>query len=161
MCSHEHKVSIEIEEINQDQAESLCRNITADLPEYFGIPSANEQYFAGVRTCKNLAAKINNYYVGLLSLNFPYPNNSNIYWMAVLRDHQSVGVGSRLVQAACQFAKRANATSMTVETLSPDESDDNYLKTYQFYQSLGFNPLINIKPEGYAWNMVYLVKSLK
>lgn len=151
---------IEIEEISQDQAETLCRSITQDLPEYFGIPSANEQYFKGVRDCKNLAAKINGQYVGLLLLNFPYANNSNIYWMAVLRNYQTKGIGHQLIEEACRFAKKQNAQSMTVETLAPDQADENYLKTYHFYQSSGFKPLFNIKPEGYEWNMVYMVKQL-
>lgn len=151
---------IDIEEINQDQAETLCRNITQDLPEYFGISSANEQYFKGIRSCKNLAAKVDNQYVGLLSLNFPYANNSNIYWMAILRDHQTKGIGRKLVEEACRFSRKLNATTMTVETLSPEESDENYLKTYQFYESSGFKPLINLKPEGYEWKMVYMVKQL-
>ena len=151
---------ISIEEINPDQAETLCRSITNDLPEYFGISSANEQYFAGVRSCRNLAAKINGQYVGLISLNFPYPNNINIYWMAISKDHQAKGIGRQLMVEACKFAKKQNANSITVETLSPVESDENYLKTYRFYQSSGFNPLINIKPDGYEWNMVYMVKQL-
>jgi NTP pyrophosphatase (non-canonical NTP hydrolase) len=151
---------IEIEVVNADQAEALCRTITNDLPEYFGIPSANEQYFKCIHSCKNLAGKINNHYIGLLSLNFPYANNSNIYWMGVLRQYQAKGVGHKLIEEACQLAKMLNATTMTVETVAPRESDENYLKTYQFYQSTGFKPLINMKPEGYEWNMVYMVKHL-
>lgn len=157
---HTKNAEIEIEEIDQNQAETLCRNITNDLPEYFGISSANEQYFKGVRSCRNLAAKIGDQYVGLLSLNFPYANNSNIYWMAVFKDHQSIGVGGKLMEEACELARKSNATTMTVETLSPDESDENYLKTYQFYQSSGFKPLIKLKPEDYEWNMIYMVKYL-
>jgi predicted acetyltransferase len=151
---------IEIEEINPDQAEALCRSITQDLPEYFGIPSANEQYFEGVKHCKNLAAKIDGQYVGLISLNFPYANNSNIYWMAVFRNYQAKGVGRQLIEEACRLARKQCANSMTVETLAPDQAEESYLKTYRFYQSLGFKPLLNIKPEGYEWNMVYLVKQL-
>lgn len=153
--------NIEIEEIDHDQAEILCRQVTGDLPEYFGIPSANEQYFRGVRSCKNLAAKINDHYVGLLSLNFPYGNTSNIYWMAVIRDYQTRGIGSKLIEEACRVARKLNASTMTVETLSPEHADENYLKTWKFYQSAGFKPLINLKPEGYQWNMVYMAKYLE
>src|SRR5262249_25610231 len=84
----------------------------------------------------------------------------NIYWMAVLKDHQMKGIGHKLVEEACQLSRKLNATTMTVETLSPQESEENYLKTYQFYQSSGFKPLINLKPEGYEWKMVYMVKEL-
>jgi NTP pyrophosphatase (non-canonical NTP hydrolase) len=80
--------------------------------------------------------------------------------MGVLRDYQNKGIGRKLVEEACQLSRKLNATTMTVETLSPDESDENYLKTYQFYQSSGFEPLINLKPEGYEWKMVYMVKQL-
>ena len=77
-----------------------------------------------------------------------------------MRDHQGNGLGRRLLEEACQLARKLNTTTMTVETLSPNESDDNYLKTYQFYQSLGVKPLINLKSEGYEWSMVYMVKYL-
>lgn len=34
-------MSFKIEPISPEIAESLCRQITADLPEYFGLPDAN------------------------------------------------------------------------------------------------------------------------
>jgi hypothetical protein len=52
------------------------------------------------------------------------------------------------------------ANTMTVETLAPQESDENYLKTYHFYEKTGFIPLLNLKPQDYEWNMVYMVKFL-
>lgn len=33
-----------IEQIFVDVAEQLCRQITANLPEYFGLPECNEHY---------------------------------------------------------------------------------------------------------------------
>jgi hypothetical protein len=57
---------MQIEEINSDQAEILCRKITEDLPEYFGIPSANEQYLKGVYSCTNIAVKNDNQLLGLI-----------------------------------------------------------------------------------------------
>jgi GNAT superfamily N-acetyltransferase len=49
---------------------------------------------------------------------------------------------------------------MSVETLAPAESDKHYLKTFNFYKNSGFNPLLNLKPAGYEWNMVYMALSL-
>jgi len=151
---------IQIEKVSQEVAEDLCRKITADLPEYFGLPDANEHYAIGVHSCTNLAAKMGGDYLGLISIDFPYKNNCNLYWMAVLRDFQGQGIGHKLIEDACKHAKERGATTMTVETLAPFESDENYLKTYNFYQSVGFSPLLNLKPQGYEWNMVYMVKSL-
>ncbi|ASQ47010.1 GNAT family N-acetyltransferase [Legionella clemsonensis] len=151
---------IQIAKITGEFAHTLCQTITKDLPEYFGLPGANEHYAIGVKTRTNFAAKKDNDTIGLVSIDFPYPNNANIYWMAVLRDFHRQGIGRQLVDAACQFAKTHGAKTVTVETLSPSEEEENYLKTYLFYQSVGFSPLFNLKPRGYEWNMVYMVKDL-
>jgi len=151
---------IKIETITPDLAEGLCRKITDDLPEYFGLPEVNEHYAIGVRSRLNLAARVGEEYVGLISIDFPYPENANIYWMAILQGYHRTGIGKILSYEAFKQAKNRGAKTISVETLSPEETDENYLKTYQFYRSLGFAPLFNLKPEGYEWNMVYMVKSL-
>ncbi len=147
-------------QIPANKAESLCRKITADLPEYFGLPECNEHYAKGVRERVNFGLSISDNYVGLLCLDFPYSNNANIYWMGILKDHQTKGYGCQLIHDVCDYAKQQGSSTMTVETLSPNESDENYLKTYHFYQKMGFLPLFNLKPEGYTWQMVYMCKSL-
>jgi len=123
-----------------------------------------------VKTRTNFAAKSGDDYISLVSIDFPYPNNANIYWMAVKRNFHRQGVGKQLIEAACHFAETQGAKTITVETLSPSESEENYLKTYLFYQSVGFNPLLDLvgfnplldlKPAGYEWNMVYMVKLLE
>ena len=149
-----------IEPISPQEAEGLCRTLTAALPEYFGLPECNEVYAQGVRSRKNLAAKIDGRMVGLLSLEFPDPQSGSIDWMAVAPDCQGQGVGQKLVEAASTLALEAGATTLTVETLSPQEADPHYLKTYHFYERVGFEPLFNLKPEGYAWTMVYMAKRL-
>jgi hypothetical protein len=49
-------VLIKIETIAPDLACELCRKITADLPEYFGLPEVSEHYAVGVCSRINLAA---------------------------------------------------------------------------------------------------------
>lgn len=152
---------IQIEQISEDIAEDLCRKITADLPDYFGIPETNEHYFVGMRSNHNFAAKLGGDYIGLISLDFPYPNNCNIYWMAILQEHQGKGVGHKLIERACKYARKIGATTITVETLAPSQSDENYLRTYDFYQAVGFTPLIDLKPKDCEWNMVYMIKNIE
>ena len=151
---------IKIELITPDAACALCRKITADLPEYFGLPEVNEHYAIGVRSRLNLAVSMSGEYVGLISIDFPYPENANIYWMAILRRCHRIGIGTILSYEAFKHAKHRGAKTISVETLSPEEADANYLKTYHFYKSLGFAPLFNLKPQGYKWNMVYMLKNL-
>ena len=150
----------QVEQITGDEASQLCRVITADLPEYFGLPDCNEHYALGVKTCINFAIKIEESYVALLSLEFPYPTNSNIYWMGVLHQYHNQGIGKLLLLDAARYAQQHGASMMTVETLAPKEFDANYLKTYHFYEQQDFKPLFNLKPAGYEWNMVYMAKSL-
>ena len=151
---------IQIEKIQGELAKVLCQKITAELPEYFGLPEANKHYATGVTKRINFAAKIGENYIGLISIDFPYPDNANIYWMAVRRDFHRQGFGKQLIDEACHFAITQGANTITVETLSPTESEENYLKTYLFYQSVGFKALFDLKPAGYEWNMAYMMKQL-
>lgn len=61
-----------IEKITGELAKSLCRTITKDLPEYFGLPEANVHYEIGWKTRTNFAAKDGDGYIGLISIDFPY-----------------------------------------------------------------------------------------
>ena len=152
---------IQIEKITGELPKTLCQMITMELPEYFGLPEANEHYAIGVTNRINFAAKKDDNYIALISIDFPYPNNANIYWMGVRSDFQRQGVGRRLIDEACHFALTQGAKTITVETLSPSESEENYLKTYLFYQSAGFKSLFDLKPAGYEWNMAYMMKQLE
>ena len=68
----------QVEQIIPRFAEQLCREITKNLPEWFGLPECNEHYAAGVQERINFAVKINKKYIGLLSLDFPYPIIQNM-----------------------------------------------------------------------------------
>ncbi|MBP9694080.1 MAG: GNAT family N-acetyltransferase [Alphaproteobacteria bacterium] len=151
---------ITVDIISSNLASKLCRKITADLPEYFGLPEVNKHYAIGVGTGINFAAKVGNDYIGLMSIDFPYPENANIYWMGIFKQYHRQSIGKILLSKAFIYAKERGAKTISVETLSPQEADENYLKTYQFYKTLGFSPLFNLKPEGYEWNMVYMLKPL-
>ncbi|MES2211663.1 MAG: GNAT family N-acetyltransferase [Pseudomonadota bacterium] len=151
---------IMIRTVTADEAEQVCRSITADLPEYFGLPECNEQYAQGVRARTNMCIEVNGTMAGLLSMEFPYPNNANIYWMGIIRSFHRQGLGKSLLKSSVELAKRMGAETMTVETLAPSESDESYMKTYRFYESNGFKPMFHLKPEGYKWDMVYMVKYL-
>jgi GNAT superfamily N-acetyltransferase/NTP pyrophosphatase (non-canonical NTP hydrolase) len=151
---------MKIEQISPDSAEALCHKLITDLPDYFDLPEAYEHYAVGVRTRTNFVAKIDETHVALLSLDFPYPHNSNIFWMAVSPEFQGQSIGSLLVQEACSYAKAQGARTMTLETMAPSEADSNYLKTYNFYEACGFEPLFNLKPHGCDWTAVYMVKEL-
>ena len=67
---------IKVETITLDTVSALCRKITVDLTEYFGLPKVNEHYAIGISFHLNLVARIVEEYVGLISIDFPYPKNT-------------------------------------------------------------------------------------
>lgn len=149
-----------IQLITPDLAEEICRSITRSLPEWFGLPDANERYAKGMLERISLAASINNNYVGMITLEFPYPNNCNIYWMAVEKDFHGQQIGIDLLRNAENFCRERGCSSLTVETLSPKLGDKNYLKTYLFYEKSGFFPLFEMHTYDQNNLMVYMYKSV-
>lgn len=59
-----------------------------------------------------------------------------------------------------KVARERGAEFMTVETLSLVQGDENYKKTYMFYEAIEFVPMFDLKPEGYKCIMAYMIKKL-
>lgn len=137
-----------------------CRHIAASLPEWFGIPEANERYAQGVKERLCLGYIDNGQCLGMLCLEFPFPATANIYWMGVKKDAHGKGIGKALMQSAERLCLEKNIYSLTVETLSPKENDSNYLNTFRFYVGAGFKPLFELHTYGPDYFMVYLHKPL-
>jgi GNAT superfamily N-acetyltransferase len=153
-------MDIAIRTLAPHDAAALCTAIAADLPEYFGIPTANAMYAKATSHCYNLAAFAGNSPVGLISIAHPYSESCQIQWMGILRDFQGRGIGTRLIVSAEAYALEKGARFLTLETLSPTEEDHNDAKNYAFYKKCGFMPLCDTKPEGYLFAMCRLAKSI-
>src|SRR5579862_4022830 len=91
--------NISIKIIEPTRATEICRAITATLPQWFGIPEANARYEQGMLERKSFVASIDSEYVGMITLEFPYPNNANIFWMAVSKEHHHKHIGTKLLIA--------------------------------------------------------------
>lgn len=154
-------MNLTIHLLNASEAESVCRELTRSLPEYFGIHEANERYAKGVRELPTFGAKLNDIHVGLISCEMPFSNNATIYWMAVKKEYHGQGIGQALLSYAEAYCLKKQCTSMTVETLSPAEKDPNYIKTYAFYTQNGFEPLFELNAYGPNLKMIYLYKRLR
>lgn len=152
--------NLAIEIIEPVIAEKICRQLAIGLPEWFGIPEANERYAKGCLSRTSFAAVLNDKYIGLVVLEFPFPNNANIYWMAVDKTYHNQKIGRQLLQAAENYCFEQNFSSLTVETLSPKQNDLFYLNTYQFYEKHGFKPLFELQPYGPDLLMCYLQKPI-
>ncbi|MCS5711884.1 GNAT family N-acetyltransferase [Candidatus Berkiella aquae] len=152
--------TLSIQMIAPTLAETYCRELSANLPEWFGIPEANERYAKGCIERTTFAAELDGHIKGIIVLEFPFPHNANIYWMAVSRENQGKNIGMQLFGAAEQYCEEHGYQSMTVETLSPKQQDTYYLKTYHFYEKCGFKPLFELNPYGPDHLMCYMHKSI-
>lgn len=144
------------------EAAQLCRELTAGLPDWFGIPEANQRYAKGCGEHERttFAAKMGNDFIGMITLEFPFSNNANIYWMGVRKEHQHKNVGKQLIKTAAQYCLEKGFKSITVETLSLKEKDPYYLNTYHFYLKCGFKPLFELPPYGPELLMCYMQKQI-
>jgi kynurenine formamidase len=96
--------------------------------------------------------------VGILSLDFPFENSANIYWLGVKKNWHNKGIGKSLLRHAEMICRGRNIYSLSVETLSAKEKDKNYLKTFAFYLKEGFKPLFELNTYGPEYLMTYLNK---
>jgi len=145
-------------ELTPYESEQACRDISTDLLEWFGIPEANERYANGVKSRLTFGYVIDSICIGILSLEFPFENTANIYWMGVKKDWHHKGIGKALLSHAEMICREKNVYTLSVETLSPREKDKNYLKTFEFYLKEGFKPLFELNTYGPEYSMAYLNK---
>jgi Xaa-Pro aminopeptidase len=151
---------VDIVEISSEDGSRLCSKIINALPQYFAIPQANESYIDSVRTKENFAAKIDSKYCGMISIDCNYSGNANIYWLGIYPDAQGMKLGTYLINHVSNLIGKRGIKTLTVETVSPSVGDENYLKTYNFYQKLGFTELFSLKPANYQCKMSYMVKAI-
>lgn len=146
--------------INKSLSKTICESITATLPDWFGIPEANERYAKGVTERISFAAVIDNQHVGMITLEILYQNNANIYWLGVRKEYHGQHIGRALLRKAENYCSELGISSLTVETLSPKQSDPQYLKTYHFYKKNGFYPLFEMHTYDPENLMVYMQKTI-
>lgn len=125
--------TIEMKLVTPEDAIIICKSITLTLPEWFGIPEANERYSKGMIDKSSFGAFIDEICVGMISLEFPFPENANIYWMGIEKSHHNKSIGKQLLKVAENYCTERGCFSLTVETFSSKQKDKNYLKTHHFY----------------------------
>lgn len=70
------------------------------------------------------------------------------------------GYGQILINTACNYTIKQGAEIITVETLAPNESDENYLKTYRLYDNIGFLPFKPATARDWFHLLIGMVKEI-
>ncbi|MCF7912539.1 MAG: GNAT family N-acetyltransferase [Candidatus Cloacimonetes bacterium] len=152
-----------IEEIFDSQIkEAICRAILNDLPQWFGIAEATEEYCIGVKDKTFFAARENDRFIGFISLLDHNKYTSEIYVVGVYRSHRNKGIGSLLLNSVIERSLKQNKMYLSVKTLAESHESREYMETREFYLAKEFVPL-EVFPD--LWGAVnpclYMLKKLK
>ena len=119
---------------------ALCREILAGLPDWFGIPEANEAYAHDAEARPTWVALEDGAPVGLMILRWHGADAVEISLIAVQHSRRNTGIGRALIAAAEQAGRSAQTRFLTVKTRGPSAPTPSaeYDETRAFYRALGF-----------------------
>ncbi len=116
----------------------FCRAVLEDLPEWFGIPEAIDNYCAESERCPMYAITVDGAPAGLVTVDRITPDTSEIVVIAVCRRFRNKGFGRALVGCAENHARADGARLLSVKTLGASHPDPHYSETRAMYEALGF-----------------------
>lgn len=122
------------EELEQKR---ITREILEELPEWFGIPEAREEYIQESAGAPYFCASREERPVGFLYLKQTGRDTMEVAAMGVRKEAQRAGVGKALVEAAKQAAREQGCSFLQVKTVQMGRYEV-YDRTNRFYQALGF-----------------------
>lgn len=138
-----------------------ARRLLATVPEWFGRPEANAAYIgaAGAKetwTVRDEEGEV----IGLTLVDRHFPHVAELHLMVVDRDHIGQGVGTAMVQAVEEDARRRGVRLLQVKTLGASHPDLGYALTRHFYERAGFLALEETGLWGEGTPCLFMVKPL-
>jgi GNAT superfamily N-acetyltransferase len=120
----------------------LCRALLDTVPDWFGIPEANDSYVAFADTHETwTAAAADGTVVGLISGQTHFADTAEIEVIAVRPEWHRGGVGRALVEVFERHHRDRGVRLLEVKTLGPSHDDAGYVRTRAFYTGIGFIPV--------------------
>ncbi|MCR5794327.1 MAG: GNAT family N-acetyltransferase [Solobacterium sp.] len=114
-----------------------ARRILEDLPEWFGIESAREQYIRNTADEVMFVSDGKDGPEGFLCLKETGRDTAEISVMGVRKECQGQRIGTQLFEAAYRYAKETGYSFLQVKTVKSGCYPE-YDQTNCFYRSLGF-----------------------
>jgi GNAT superfamily N-acetyltransferase len=138
---------------------TLCAEITAELPMWFGRPESNARYISGIAERDVLAAALDGHIHGIIALEVRFALTCNIWWLGVSPAAHRCGLGRALIERAADEARARGCRRLAVETVSPRWNSPEYELTRRFYGAVGFVPFVEFEPEPGA-HMMWMLRDL-
>jgi GNAT superfamily N-acetyltransferase len=131
-------LALRIEDVG---AGTVCAEVLATLPHWFGFPDSVADYVESADTHPTVVASVDGRDCGILTLLVHTPYAAEIVVMGVVPEQHRSGVGRAMLGAAESWLAGRDITYLQVKTLSPRSADEGYAATRAFYFGCGFRPL--------------------
>ena len=122
-------------------AGATCRAILDQLPTWFGIAEANDDYVHSADELPWVIASVEGVDVGITVIVTHSEWAAEVHLMAVAPELHRHGVGRLMLRRAEATLAARGIEFLQVKTLSASHSDEGYVKTRAFYLGYGFRPL--------------------
>ena len=122
---------------NDEDKKSITRNILEELPEWFAIPEAREEYISDSAGKVFFCAMENEKDLGFLYLKETGKDTVELAVMGVLKEYHRKGIGKELFNCAKKAAKEMGYSFIQVKTVQMGKYK-SYDDTNRFYISIGF-----------------------
>ena len=133
---------MEVKQINESQQKiKISTDILKQLPEWFGIPEAMEDYIHNSSYMPFFAAYAESSAVGFIAVKENNQHTAEIYVMGVEPNYHRRGIGMTLVSSAVEWCRERGYEFLQVKTLDESHPDKNYARTRKIYEAAGFRPL--------------------
>lgn len=141
-----------IEKVEEDE----LRSILKDLPEWFGIEETLDEYVKESMHNLMFGCYDNEDLLGFVTMKQTSSCTLEIYVMGIKHLYHRLGIGKTLFGMVKAYAIQQGVTYLQVKTLDPAVKDKDYLKTYYFYEKMGFMP-VEVLPLWDEWNPCMLM----
>ncbi|MGN6169771.1 MAG: GNAT family N-acetyltransferase [Solirubrobacteraceae bacterium] len=128
-------------EVRTSGSGALCRQLLEELPDWFGIPEAIDEYVVKAERATAVVAIADRREVGLLTLVRHTAFAAEIDVMAVRPDYHRRGVGRAIVDRAERLLVLDGVEYLQVKTLADTVEYEPYASTRAFYVACGFRPM--------------------
>ena len=136
-----------VEITDPDYKSDLCHRVLSDLPQWFGIPEANQNYSREVKIQRFFAVFDGKKEVGFAAFKMNNAYVAELVVMGIFPTYHRMGFGSALVQFITQDLKQKGVEYLEVKTLDESAESEPYQRTRQFYLDQGFIPVAVLKNE--------------
>lgn len=126
---------------DNDRKYDIAKTILDDLPEWFGIAEAKEEYAVESKDMPFFAAVHNDKEVAFLSIKRNNSYTAEIYVMGIRKDYHRKGIGRALFDTCYSWCREQGYEFLQVKTLDESHPDINYKITREYYLAMGFRPL--------------------